>query len=47
VIGMRQAFMLTGYWQDRDELTAASQHKCMTYTNCSIYTVVPPDGDEQ
>ena len=34
-------FMLTGCWQP-----AASQHKHMTYTNCCIYTVVPPD-DEQ
>jgi len=27
-------------------LPTASQHKRMTYTNCCIYTVVPPD-DEQ
>jgi len=27
-------------------LPKASQHKCMTYTNCCIYRVVPPD-DEQ
>jgi len=24
----------------------ASKHKCMTYTNCCIYRLVPPD-DEQ
>jgi len=27
-------------------LPTASQHKCMTYTNCYVYSVVPPD-DEQ
>jgi len=27
-------------------LPTASQYKHMTYTNCCIYTVVPPD-DEQ
>jgi len=27
-------------------LPTASQHKRMTYTNCYIYTVIPPD-DEQ
>ena len=27
-------------------LSIASQHKRMTYTNCCIYRVVPPD-DEQ
>jgi len=27
-------------------LPTASQHKRMTYTNCCIYRVVPPD-DEQ
>ena len=38
--GTCHAFMLTGCWQDR------GQHKRMTYTNCCIYRVVPPD-DEQ
>jgi len=30
-------------------LATASQHKCMTYTNCCIYTVlvVPPDDEQQ
>jgi len=27
-------------------LPTASQHKCMTYTSCYIYRVIPPD-DEQ
>jgi len=27
-------------------MATASQHKRMTYTNCCIYRVVPPD-DEQ
>jgi len=44
-VGICHAFMLTGCWQDRI-LPAASQHKRMTYTNCCIYKVVPPD-DEQ
>jgi hypothetical protein len=26
-------------------LPTASRHKRMTYTNCCIYRVVPPDGD--
>jgi hypothetical protein len=43
--GICHAFMLTGCWQGQDG-TANSQHKRMTYTNCCIYTVVPPD-DEQ
>jgi len=38
-------FMLTGCWLDRI-LPAAIQHRRMTYTNCCIYRVVPPD-DEQ
>ena len=29
------------------ELPTASQHKGMTYTNCCIYRVVPPDDDQQ
>jgi len=33
-IGICQAFMLTGCWQDPGG--TASQHKCMTYTNCCI-----------
>jgi len=28
-------------------LPTASKHKRMTYTNCCIYTVVPPDDDQQ
>jgi len=41
-IGICHAFMLTGFWQ----LLTAIQHKRMTYTNCCIYRLVPPD-DEQ
>jgi len=37
-IGVCHAFMLI--------LPTASHHKCITYTNCCIYTVVSPD-DEQ
>ena len=39
------AFMMSGCWQDRILLTA-THHKRMTYTNCCICRVVPPD-DEQ
>jgi len=28
-------------------LAAASQHKHMTYTYCCMYTLVPPDDEEQ
>jgi len=44
--------MLTGCWQDwggtgsTPILLTASQRKCMTYTICYIYRIVPPD-DEQ
>jgi len=44
-IGICPAFMLTGCWQDRI-LLAASQHNLMTYTNCCIYRVVPPDDKQ-
>jgi len=27
-------------------IITASQHKCMTYTNCCIYRVVPPDDQQ-
>jgi len=37
------AFMLTGFWHVGAILPTASQHKSMTYTNCCIYRVVPPD----
>jgi len=36
-IGICHASMLTGCWP------TASQHKRMTYTNCCIYGIVPPD----
>jgi hypothetical protein len=45
-VGMCHAFMLSGGWQDRPILPTVSQHKSMTYTNCCIHRVVPPD-DEQ
>jgi hypothetical protein len=47
-VGICHAFILTGCWQDRDGtvLPTARQHKRVTYTNCCIYRVVPPD-DEQ
>ena len=44
--------MLTDCWQDWNGtsfipiLPTASQHKCMTYTNCCIYTVVPRDDKQ-
>jgi len=28
------------------DLATASQHKLMTYTNCCIYRVVPPDDKQ-
>jgi hypothetical protein len=28
-------------------LLAASQHKRMTYTDCCIYRIVPPDDEQQ
>jgi len=33
-------------WQLAGSTPTANQHKRMTYTNCCIYRVVPPD-DEQ
>jgi len=36
----------TNWYMSFRILLAASQHKCMTYTNCCIYRIVPPD-DEQ
>jgi hypothetical protein len=42
-IGICHAFMLTGRF---GIMPAASQHNRMTYTNCCIHRVVPPD-DEQ
>ena len=41
-VGMCYVFTLTGCLQD----LVNSQSKCITYTNCSIHRVVPPD-DEQ
>jgi len=40
------AFMLTGCWQDRNgscQQPVKIEH--MTYTNCCIYRVVPPDDE--
>jgi len=42
-VGMCHAFMLAGCWQDP---VPASQHKRMAYTKCSIYIVVPTDGEQ-
>jgi len=48
-IGICYAFMLTGYWQDRDGsglnssitiLSTDSQHKRMTFTNCDVFLTV-------
>jgi hypothetical protein len=41
-----QAFTSTGFSSSTLILLAASRHKPMTYTNCCIYRIVPPD-DEQ
>jgi len=34
-------------WNSIPILPEASQHKRMTYTNCCIYRVVPPDDEQQ
>jgi len=41
-VGMCHVFMLTGCWQD----PVNRQSKRMTYTNCCIYTVIPPDDKQ-